>query len=186
VLEAREALQALMRQNVAPDLIDKSVHIAGMILNMCGKTKGNGKEVATDVLKSGKAEKKLREIIFEQGGDAEVKPEDMELGKYGLDIKSEKKGYVWWVDNSAVVSVARAAGSPRDKTAGMQLYKKVGDQVKVGERLFTIYADKARKLKRAEEVLKEETVMDVSERADMVIHEVKELPVHKKSFILER
>ena len=130
--------------------------------------------------------KKLREIIFEQGGDSEIKPDDLEVGNYGLDIKAEKKGLVLWVDNSALIAVARAAGSPKDKNAGIQIYKKVGDPVKVGDRLFTIYADKSRKLKRAEKILKEEPIMAVAKRMDMVVHEVKESPVHKKAFILER
>ena len=184
-LEAREALQTLIRPSTAPDLVDKATHIAGMLLELCGKTK-NGQKIAYDVIKSGKAEKKLREIIFEQGGDSEIKPEEIEIGKYGLDIKAEKKGYVLWIDNSAVVSVARAAGSPKDKTAGVQLYKKVGDVVEIGDRLFTIYADKSRKLKRAEQMLEEEQLMAVGERMEMLVHKIKELPVHKKSFILER
>ncbi len=186
LLEAREALQAIMRKAAVPDLVDKATHIAGMLLELAGKAKGNGQEVAMEALKSGKAEKKLRQIIFEQGGDSEIKPDDLEVSKYGLDVKAERKGYVLWINNSALIAVARAAGSPKDKTAGVQLYKKVGDAVKIGDRLFTIYADKARKLKRAEQILKEDPVMDVAERMHMLVHEVKESPLHKKSFILER
>jgi AMP phosphorylase len=185
-LEAREVLDAIMRKKAVPDLVDKATHIAGMLLELAGKANGNGQEVAMEAFKSGKAEKKLREIIFEQGGDSEVKSEDIEVGKYGIDVKAERKGYVLWINNSAVTEVARAAGSPKDKTAGVQFYKKVGDPVKVGDRLFTIYADKARKLKRAEQSLKEEPIMDVADRMHMLVHEIKESPVHKKSFILER
>ena len=185
-LEVRETLQTFSQQSVAPDLVDKATHIAGMLLELAGKAKDNGQELALDLLRSGKAERKLREIIFEQGGDSEVKPEDIETGRHGFDIKAEKKGVVLWINNSAVTEVARAAGSPKDKAAGIQFYKKVGDSVKVGERLFTVCADKARKLERAEQVLEEEEMMSVDERMHMLVHKVKESAVHGKSFILER
>jgi len=182
-LEAREALEVLMRRKSIPDIIDKATHIADIILRMVGK---NGQNVALDVIKSGRAEQKLREIIFEQGGDSEIKPEDIKIGDYGLDICSENSGIVLWISNSVLTDVARAAGSPKDKGAGILLYKKVGDKVEKDEKFFTIYAEKMRKLERARKMLEEEKAMGVGERMEMLIQEVKELPVHKKAFILER
>jgi AMP phosphorylase len=183
-LEAREALEIITRKRNVPDVIDKTKHIAKMILEMVGKD--NGEKIINEVIKTGKAEEKLRDIIFNQGGDREIQPEDIEIGKYGIDIHAEQKGYVLWIDNHMLVSVARAAGSPKDKGAGILLYKKIGDPVEKDEKLFTIYAEKTRKLKRAQEVLADNRAVGVGERMEMLIHEVKEHPVHKKSFILER
>lgn len=183
-LEAREALEVIMRKKVLPDLIDKATDIAGILLEMCGKK--NGKELALEALKTGKAEEKLREIILEQGGDPEIKPENIEIGSYGLDFCSKNSGIVLWINNSALIEIARAAGAPKDKKAGVLLYKKFGDPVKKGEKLFTVYCEKNRKLERVEKVLEEEQAFGIGERMEMLIHEIKELPVHKRTFILER
>lgn len=182
-MEAKEALEVLMRRKNIPDLIDKATHIANILLHMVGK---DGQHLALEVLKSGKAEQKLREIITEQGGDFEVKPEDIKIGDFGLDVEAEKTGYILWISNTGLVEVARAAGAPKDKGAGIYLYKKLGDQVKKGEKLFTVYAEKTRKLERVQKILDEEDVIGVGERMEMLIHEVKEVPVHRKAFILER
>lgn len=183
-LEAREALEALMREKNIPDLLDKTVQIAGMLLEMVGKQ--NSSSLAMSMIKSGKAEKKLRSIIFEQGGDPQIKPDDIRIGEYGIDVTAEKSGFVLWIDNGGLVEVARAAGAPKDKGAGIQLYKKVGDPVKKGEKLFTIFAEKPIKLIRAEKTLKEETIMGVGKRMEMIIHKIKEMPFAKKRFVLER
>jgi len=183
-LEAREALEVLTRRKNLPDLIDKATDIAGILLEMTGNVEG--KKSALEILKSGKAEEKFREIIFEQGGDSEIKPEEIEIGDYGLDIRSENSGLVLWVNNSGLIEVTRAAGAPKDKGAGIQIYKKIGNQVKKGEKLFTVYCEKSRKLERVRKVLEEEKIMGIGKRMEMLIHEVKEIPLYKKTFILER
>jgi len=182
-LETKEALEVLMRRKNVPDLIDKATHIANILLHMVGK---DGQNFALEILKSGKAEQKLREIITEQGGDFEVKPEDIEIGEFGFDVPAENSGVVLWINNTGLVEVARAAGAPKDKGAGIYLYKKLGDKVKKDEKLFTVYAEKQRKLERVQKILEEENVIGVGERMEMLIHEVKEIPVHRKAFILER
>lgn len=184
VLEAREALEVLMRRKNVPDLIDKALEISGMLLEMTGKT--NGKQLAMDILKSGKAEEKMREIILHQGGNNEIKPEDLEIGGYGFDYVSENNGIVLWIDNSCLVDIARAAGSPRSKGAGIHLYKKTGDPVKKGEKLFTVYAEKARKLERVRKIMEEGKPFETGSRMNMLIHKVTEPHLYRKPFILER
>lgn len=182
-LEAREALENLMGKT-SSDLVDKATHIAGILLEMMGHK--NGQKLALECLNSGEAEQKLREIISEQGGDPKIKPEEVEVGKYDLNVRSEKPGYVLWIDNVSLVELARAAGSPKDKGAGITLYKKLRDSVRKGEKLFTVYAENTTKLQRAREMLEEEVMIKVGDRMEMLIGEVKEVPVHEKAFILER
>lgn len=183
-LEAMEALEVLGGKKSVPDLVDKATDIAGILLGMVGKK--NGKRMAVEALKSGKAEAKMREIISAQGGDGNIKPEEIEIGRHRMDICSESTGYVLWINNTGLAEVARAAGSPKDTGAGVRLYKKLGDHIKKGGPLFTIYSEKVRKLKRAEKIMEAERLMGIGKRMEMLIHEVKELPVHKKAFILER
>jgi len=183
-LEAREALSVLMDEAEVPDLADKATDIAGILLNMSGMR--NGKELAVEALRSGRAERKLREIIEAQGGDPTVNPSDIRVGDRRFTFRSERSGYVLWIDNSYLVEVARLAGAPKDKGAGVLLHKKIGDRVKEGEPLFTVYAEKAAKLQRALSMLEERTFMGTGKRMEMLIHEVKERPVTKRAFMLER
>ena len=183
-LEAREALQILMRRKIVPEQIDKVCHIAGTLLEMVGRN--NGYDIAAGILNSGKAEKKMREIISQQGGDPNVKPEDIVVGEYTFDVKSKNAGTLLWIDNNALVEVARAAGAPKDKEAGVILHKKLGERVRKGESLFTLYAAKSRKIERARKHLEEVRVCRVAEKGEMLIQMVKDIPISKKAFILER
>jgi len=183
-LEAQEALSVIMGERYVPDLIDKATDIAGMLLEMSGAK--NGKTLAMEILKSGKAEKKLREIIEAQGGKPEIKPEDIHIGEKTFTVRSKKKGYLLWINNASLVELARLAGAPKDKGAGVRLHKKIGDVVKKNDPLFTIYAERGIKLQRAIDRLEESYVLGIGERMEMLIHEVKELPVPKKMFMLER
>lgn len=179
-LEAREAMEVITRQKNVHDLIDKAVHIAGMILEMGGKK--NGENLAREILKSGKAEEKLREIIGHQQGDSEIKPEDVKIGDFGFDYHAEKSGIVLWINNQSLVEIAKMAGSPKDKGSGVYLYKKLGEPVKKGEKLFTVYAEKNIKLARAEKVIAGDDVMGVGERMEMLIKKVEEPNPVRKSF----
>lgn len=183
-LEAREALEVIMNKSRVPDLRDKVLHLASILMKMAGKE--NAYQLASDILKSGKAEEKLREIIFAQNGDHEIKPEEIKIGDYGFDVEADKSGEVLWLNNQTLVECARAAGSPKDKGAGLLLHKKIGDKVKKGEKLFTIFSEKTMKLNRASKILEEEIAFAIGDRQEMLIHEVKDLPVTKKAFILER
>ena len=51
-----------------------------------------------------------------------------------------KSGYVTAIDNLKIAHIASLAGAPIDKNAGIDLLKKVGDKIKKGDILFTIYA----------------------------------------------
>ncbi len=183
-LEAREALGVLTGEAEAPDLVDKAVSIAGILLEMSGRS--NGKEVAMEILKSGKAEKKLREIIEAQGGDPDVKTKDIEVGDKTYTCVSGKEGFLLWINNSSLAEVARLAGAPKDKGAGVYLCKKIGDRVKKNEPLLTVYAERDLKLQRALDSLEGSEVLGIGERMEMLIHEVRELPVAKSTFAIER
>lgn len=183
-LEAREALEVLMNKRDVPDLIDKACHIAEAIFEMVGKK--NGYELAKDILKTGKAEKKLREIISLQGGDSNLQPSDLVVGQHSFEVKSIEEGQLLWIDNSIVVDIARAAGSPKDKGAGILFNKKQGDKVSKNDVLYTIFAEKNRKLSRAEKILADKNPVRVGKRMDMFIHRIEETPLVRKAFVLDR
>jgi AMP phosphorylase len=183
-LEAREAWETLTKNRSTPDLIDKATDIAGMIINMTGGS--DGKRAAAMTINNGKAEKKMREIVAEQGGDPEIKPEDIRVGEKILEFESAESGFVLWINNSKLVQLARLAGAPKDKAAGIVLNKKIGDVVHAGEKILSLYAEKASKLEKAREALQQERVMMVGHRTETTIDIITELPVKKEPFILER
>lgn len=153
-LEAKEALEALLNPDRASkSLIEKSVSLAGLLLETSGMAfKGKGREMAKDMLFSGKALEKLREIIELQGGKRGIMPDEIPIGQHSHKLTSPADGYVTLVDNTAIADIARAAGAPLEKGAGILLHAKQGHKVSKGDVLMEIFAERSSKLSQAVKV----------------------------------
>lgn len=160
-LEAWEALKAMEDKKGAKSFLEKSFGIAGTLLEMTGKTM-NGYETAKEIFMSGKALEKFKQIIEAQGGDPNIKSDDLPIGDKTYQVTSPIDGAIAVVDNKRLVKIARAAGAPKDKGAGILLHKKGGQHVKAGDLLFTIYAEKEWKLTQAIELATKEPPVIVS------------------------
>jgi len=149
-LEVREAIGILEGTLDIGSIREKALELAGVMIEM-GKIapKGKGKEHAEEILSSGKALEKFRDIIEAQGGDRNVTSEDIEPGRFSEMIPSPRHGYVELVRNRSLVRITRTSGAPRDKGAGLLLHKKEGEEIGEGEPLLTIYADAEWKLNAA-------------------------------------
>lgn len=154
-LEAKEALEALIEPGKAPaSLVEKSCSLAGLLLEMGGKAPvGMGHKLAKDILFSGKAYQKMKEIIEAQGGDPNIKPEDIPIGQYKYEVYAPVDGFVTKVSNKAINQLARAAGAPKEKGAGIILHVKRGRKVVAGQKILEIYAERSIKLQDAIRVL---------------------------------
>lgn len=149
-LEVREALKVLETMEGPNSLIEKSVIIAGMLLEMGGVTpRGHGRELALETLRSGKALAKMKEIIQIQGGNPNVTHKDIPVGQYTADILAPSNGYIIEFFNKRIVQLARLAGAPNDKGSGVLIHKKRGESVQVGQPVLTVYAEKKEKLDEA-------------------------------------
>ena len=146
-LEARDVLWVLRNDEKGPlDLKRKSLVMAGIMLEMSGKaSKGRGFSLAKEILGSGKAHKKMLEIIKMQGKNI-VDPSKIKLGKVKYDVRVKKNGVIREISNRAISKIARVAGAPDFDGAGIYLYKHVGDKVKKGDKLFTVYCHDKGKL----------------------------------------
>ncbi len=145
-LECSDVLEVLAGKG-PEDLRHKSLLMAGKLLELCKKVPvGKGQDAAKTILDSGKAMSKFREIIDLQGGDSKVKISDLPIGNYTYEVKCEEGGSIFHIDNKAVSKIARIAGSPRDKGAGVLLHRTRGDHVERGDSLLTIYANSESKL----------------------------------------
>lgn len=142
-LEAKDVL--LVLQNNGPeDLKKKSIFMSSLIMEMVGYK--DSYKTAQNILESGKAYKKFQEIIEAQGGNQYIQPEDIKLGKFTYTFKSKNQGKIISVSNILVTRLAKSAGAPNDKGAGIYLHKKLNEEVKEKEPLFTIYAESKEKL----------------------------------------
>lgn len=145
-LECADVLDVLEGKG-PEDLRHKSVLMAGKLLEMGGKAKKNqGYQAAENLIKSGKALKKFRQIIELQGGDPKVRRTDLPIGQHTHTIKAERSGMIFHIDNHAISKIARIAGTPKSKGAGVLLHKSRGNRVVKGEPVFTIYSESERVL----------------------------------------
>jgi len=152
-LEVKEALSVLEGAKEPNSLIQKSLSIAGILLEMSGKAApGQGYTTAQEVLSSGKALAKMKEIIKVQGGNSDVTAASIVPGEFQFVVNAPTSGYVVELNNKALISLARAAGAPQDQGAGVLVHAKKGTQVRVGEPIFTVYADRKWRLQKALEV----------------------------------
>jgi AMP phosphorylase len=152
-LEARETLRILQGDKVSSELREKSLVMAGIMLEMVGKVpRGGGRLMASRILGSGAALKKMREIIEAQGGNPKVRANDVKIGSKCLDIVAKEEGRIHFMNNKSLSAIARAAGAPADKGAGIYMHVDKGDKIKKGQKLFTIYAESERKLTLAHEL----------------------------------
>jgi len=182
-LEAKEALLTL-RGKGPKDLIEKATVLCDILFNEVG-VRNHG--AALEILKSGKAEKKFREIIEAQGGNPKIQAEDLPIGDKYVTIKSEKNGKVLWIKNSEIVLIARKAGAPRDIGAGIHLNAKLGDKVEKGETLFTIFSNSYNNLQDAVKLAEELEPLVIGKHYEekMLLDRLAETP-RKRVFMLER
>ena len=138
-LEARDVLQVLERDPAAPgDLEEHAILLAGHVLEFDPALRGGrGIARARALLESGAALAKMRRLMAAQGPP----PGQYRLAVLKQDILAPRDGVVAAIDCHRIARVARLAGAPLDKGAGVDLLKKVGDPVMQGEPIYAIHAD---------------------------------------------
>lgn len=156
VLEAKDCLWTLKNDSRAPqDLRRKSLEMAAIALEFAGAAKkGQGMQMATEILNSGKAYKVFVDMIRAQGGK-DVDPESLKPCPLQYTYSAPKAGMVKSLDNISIARIARMAGAPRDPDSGILLHRHCGDSVKKGEPIMTIYAHTKEKLGYAIDILKD-------------------------------
>ena len=92
------------------------------------------------------------------------------------------------ISNSSIVQIAREAGAPKDRGAGVLLKVKLGDEVSKGEPIFEIYADKNWKMEDAVALAENLRPIGLSRRIEerMLICRIPTRISPKKPFVLER
>lgn len=137
-LEARDVLMTLSGDADAPhDLREKALFFAGQILAFdpdIGSYEA-GRIRAESLLNSGAALTRLRSIIDLQGKAAPINWNSA----HRVPVISAASGIVQSVNGLTISGIARHAGAPTDKLAGVYLHSAVGQKVQTGDMLYEIY-----------------------------------------------
>jgi len=133
-LEARDVLSVLKGDANAPDdLREHALALAGNLLELGGIA--NGRMMAAEILGSGKAWAKFQRICEAQGGMHEPP-----MAPYTHAVNADRTGIVDRIDNRRLSKVAKLAGAPDDKAAGLEIHVRLGARVAEGEPVYTIHA----------------------------------------------
>ena len=138
-LEVRDVLWVLEGHADAPaDLREKALAFAARILSWdpAIATLDSGRARAAELLASGAARQALDAIVAAQG-KRDVVPRPAALTH---TVRALRPGRIGEIDGWRMSGIARRAGAPFDKSAGIDLLRNVGDDVALGEGLFTIHA----------------------------------------------
>lgn len=145
-LEARDVLSVLRRERGAPtDLRERALELAGRLIEIgSGLPQGAGPTVARDLLESGKALRKLEAICEAQGGMREPP-----MARHQHVIVAAQGGLLSAIDNRRLARLAKLAGAPFAKAAGLEMHARLGDRVEAGAPLCSLHAESRGELEYA-------------------------------------
>lgn len=137
-LEAEDVLAVLQQAAGFPeDLHARACLLAGALLELSGKAApGDGSILAAQTIANGGAWAKFQRICEAQGG-MRVPPK----AKFRRPWVASLSGHVAAIDNRRIARIAKLAGAPTSKAAGVKMHLRVGDPIVAGEPLFSIYAE---------------------------------------------
>lgn len=155
-VEIIESLEFLKGNIVTGDIAELTYDFGTIALTQTGKfiDEATARSYLLEIIHSGKAIEKFRELIKAQGGDTEIIDDysKMPQAKYKVEIKSQNSGYVSKIDAYKVAYGCKLLGAGREKksdsidySVGVFLNKKTGEKVEVGDVLYTIYSNDEQK-----------------------------------------
>ncbi len=150
-LEVKEAIDTLKGQG-PEDLTELCLTLGSHMVYLAEKASSleEARTKLENVIKDGTALEKLRVFLSSQGGDASIvdDPSRLPQAKYTFELEAKEDGYVSEIVADEVGTAAMILGAGRatkesviDLAVGLVLKKKIGDQVKKGESLVTIYSN---------------------------------------------
>ncbi len=161
VLEMLDIIQVLKRSEGYPeDLREKSLFLASELMDLCGID--NSKEKAIQILDSGKAYEKFKEIINMQNkkNNFDYRVRKLKTAKFSHNVIAKGSGKIIEVSNSKINSMCRVLGTPENHGAGIYLYKHVG-KVKKGEKIMTLYSEDKDRIREAISFMDELNVLKI-------------------------
>jgi pyrimidine-nucleoside phosphorylase len=159
-MEVAESIEVLSGEGPA-DLRDLCLELAAWMffLGERVKTVEEGKKLSADLIASGKAREKFREIVALQGGDVAVAddPQRLARARQTLDVTSPAGGFIAATQCEQLGTACVVLGGGREKkedaidpAVGIEFHKRIGDAVTRGEPLCTLHYNAATRLDEAQ------------------------------------
>ncbi|MBI2597574.1 MAG: thymidine phosphorylase [Candidatus Diapherotrites archaeon] len=153
-LEAKYALEVL-EGKFFDNFAEKCIKLSGELLELAGAQKrGKGYNAALQMLESGMALQKMRQIIKAQGGRT-FSSSQIKSAPFKKTFFAQKNGKIKQIHVRKCTSIARASGAPTDKKAGLFLKVENSGTVIKGQPIFEIYAQNQQKLLVAAAIAKQ-------------------------------
>jgi pyrimidine-nucleoside phosphorylase len=146
VIECLEVLKGRGPEDLVALCTELSAHC--LVLGDAAATLEEARKLYREVITSGKALKKFREVIELQGGDPRVVEDYGALpsAKHNTTVPSPAAGFVRAMETEKIGLALCVLGAGRetvdsaiDPAVGVRFHKKIGDAVAAGEALCTIY-----------------------------------------------
>jgi thymidine phosphorylase len=166
MLEIRETLRVLEQTKDRPlDLEVRSMNLASNLLEICLEDSpkelrnsikqiyGNAYGWAFDLLQSGRALEKFKQIITAQGGNPHTSSKTLKQGKFHFEEKADKNSVFKEINCKNITSIAKILGAPKQKSAGIYLNKKIGEKIAKGEVIYTLFSENVYNLKEGKDSL---------------------------------
>ena len=157
-LEVAEAVKILKGENIL-HLTELCIALAANMISLTKEIDLKEAEIiAKEMINSGKALDKLKQMVKSQGGDVGYIEDENKFGfdKYKAEIKAEKQGYISKIDAQKIGNVCVILGAGRnvktdniDPLAGILFKCQKGDYVNKNDTVMTLYSNDEKKLKNA-------------------------------------
>ena len=137
-LEAHDVLSVLQNAPDAPhDLYQRACLLAGAALEIGGKARdGDGVRMAEDILVDGRAWAKFQAICIAQG---EMRMPGMASQRRPL--LAMHSGRVTQINNRKIARLAKLAGAPDVRVAGVRMCVRLGDEIQRGAPVLEVHAE---------------------------------------------
>lgn len=137
-LEAHDVVRVLQgHPRSSQPLRTRAVALAGCLLEMLGvAAEGTGASTAEQVIRDGRAWRKLQAICEAQGGLREPP-----VARFTRPVVASCTGRVGRIDNRVLARIAKLAGAPDAKAAGVELHVALDGPVLEGQPLYTLHAE---------------------------------------------
>ncbi|MEH7095087.1 pyrimidine-nucleoside phosphorylase [Neobacillus vireti] len=150
-LEVKEAIDTLKGEG-PEDLTELCLTLGSHMVYLAEKASSleEARHKLENAIKDGSALEKFKVFLSSQGGDSSIvdNPANMPQAKYTFELEAREDGYVAEIVADEVGTAAMILGAGRatkestiDLAVGLVLRKKIGDQVKKGDSLVTLYSN---------------------------------------------
>ncbi len=162
-LEVKEAIETLKGKG-EERFVELCLEIASYMVELSGKMeRSEALRILRENIENGKALKKFQDMVMAQGGDPEVvqNPDGvLPMSRRTVDVVSRESGYISRIDTEKIGIASMVLGAGREKkedvidySVGLEVFKKIGDEVSEGDVLVRMYVSEKSDIEGAKSLI---------------------------------